>query len=226
MEYKVVGKVVPAVEIQLQRGETVFTQSGGMSWQSAGIEMSTNTRGGIMKGIGRMFAGESMFMAHYTAVTDGAKITFASNVAGSVVPVDVSNAQGMILQKGSFLCAQDSVTLETVFTKKFSAGLFGGEGFILQRLTGTGMAFLEVDGDMVQVDLAPGEVLKVDTGNVVAFTPSVAYEIETIKGMGNIFLGGEGLFLTKLTGPGRVFLQTMNYAEFVGKIASALPTKG
>lgn len=167
-----------------------------------------------------------MFMAHYTAVEDGAKITFASNVAGSVVPVDVTNTQGMILQKGAFLCAQDTVNLETILTKKISAGLFGGEGFILQRLTGTGMAFLEVDGDMVQKDLEPGEVLKVDTGNVVAFSPSVAYEIETIKGMGNIFLGGEGLFLTKLTGPGRVFLQTMNYAEFVGKIASAIPTKG
>lgn len=226
MEYKVVGKVVPAVEVTLQRGETVFTQSGGMSWQSAGIEMSTNTRGGLMKGIGRMFAGESLFIAHYTASVDGAKITFASNVAGSVVPVDVSNAQGLILQKGAFMCAQDSVNLETVFTKKLSAGFFGGEGFILQRLTGSGMAFLEVDGDMIQMDLQPGEVLKVDTGNVVAFTPSVAYDIETIKGMGNILVGGEGLFLTKLTGPGRVFLQTMNYAEFIGKIAAAIPSRG
>ncbi|MBP3384274.1 MAG: TIGR00266 family protein [Firmicutes bacterium] len=226
MEYKVVGKIVPAVELVLQRGETVFTQSGGMSWQTDGIEMNTNTRGGFMKGLGRMFAGESMFIAHYTATVDGAKITFASNVAGSVVPVDVSNAQGLILQKGAFLCAQDSVNLETVLTKKLSSGFFGGEGFILQRLSGTGMAFMEVDGDMVQVDLQPGEVLKVDTGNVVAFTPGVAYEIETIKGLGNILVGGEGLFLTKLTGPGRVFLQTMNYAEFVGKIASALPSRG
>lgn len=226
MEYKVVGKIVPAVELVLQRGETVFTQSGGMSWQTDGIEMNTNTRGGFMKGLGRMFAGESMFIAHYTATVDGAKITFASNVAGSVVPVDVSKAQGLILQKGAFLCAQDSVNLETVLTKKLSSGFFGGEGFILQRLSGTGMAFMEVDGDMVQVDLQPGEVLKVDTGNVVAFTPGVAYEIETIKGLGNILVGGEGLFLTKLTGPGRVFLQTMNYAEFVGKIASALPSRG
>lgn len=226
MEYKVVGKIVPAVELVLQRGETVFTQSGGMSWQTDGIEMNTNTRGGFMKGLGRMFAGESMFIAHYTAAVDGAKITFASNVAGSVVPVDVSKAQGLILQKGAFLCAQDSVNLETVLTKKLSSGFFGGEGFILQRLSGTGMAFMEVDGDMVQVDLQPGEVLKVDTGNVVAFTPGVAYEIETIKGLGNILVGGEGLFLTKLTGPGRVFLQTMNYAEFVGKIASALPSRG
>lgn len=226
MEYKVVGKIVPAVELVLQRGETVFTQSGGMSWQTDGIEMNTNTRGGFMKGLGRMFAGESMFIAHYTAAVDGAKITFASNVAGSVVPVDVSKAQGLILQKGAFLCAQDSVNLETVLTKKLSSGFFGGEGFILQRLSGSGMAFMEVDGDMVQVDLQPGEVLKVDTGNVVAFTPGVAYEIETIKGLGNILVGGEGLFLTKLTGPGKVFLQTMNYAEFVGKIASALPSRG
>lgn len=226
MEYKVVGKVIPAVEITLQRGESVFTQSGGMSWMTDGIEMNTNTRGGLMKGLGRMLAGESIFMAHYTANVDNAKITFAANVAGSLIPVDVTNAQGLILQKGSFLCAQNSVNLETVFTKKLSTGFFGGEGFILQKLTGSGMAFLEVDGDMVQVDLQPGEVLKVDTGNVVAFTPSVGYEVETIKGLGNILVGGEGLFLTKLTGPGRVFLQTMNYAEFVGQIASALPSRG
>ena len=226
MEYKVVGKTVPAVEVTLNRGETVFTQSGGMFWQTEGIEMNTNTRGGVLKGLGRMFAGESMFMAHYTANRDGAQVAFAANVAGSVIPVDVDLIPGLIVQKGAFLCAQDSVQLETVLTKRASAGFFGGEGFILQQLRGSGMAFLEVDGDLIQKDLAAGEVLKIDTGNVVAFSPSMRYEIETVKGLGNILVGGEGLFLTKLTGPGRVFLQTMNFAEFCGNIASHIPSNG
>ena len=223
MEYKVIGKVVPAVEITLNRGETMFTQSGGMFYQSEGIEMNTNTRGGALKGLGRMLAGESLFMAHYTAHVDNAKIAFAANVAGSVVPVDVSLIPGMIIQKRAFLCAQDSVQLETVFNKRVGAGLFGGEGFIMQQLKGSGMAFLEVDGDLVQRDLAAGEVLKVDTGNIVGFSPSVKYEIETVKGLGNMFLGGEGFFNTKLTGPGRVFMQTMNFTEFCSSIAMAMP---
>ena len=224
MEYKIIGNTIPAVEMQLNRGEVLFTQSGGMAWQSEGIEMSTNTRGGVLKGIGRMFAGESMFMAHYEAMRDGVTIAFASTVPGSILDIDVSQTNGMILQKGAFLCAEHSVVLETVFSKKFSSGFFGGEGSILQRLAGQGKAFLEVDGDVLVKELAPGEVLKVDSGDVVAFAPSVSYEVEMVKGLGNIFLGGEGLFLTKLTGPGKVILQTMNFADFSGKIAARIPS--
>ena len=226
MDYKIIGKVIPAVEIRLNKGETMFTQSGGMSWQSDGLEMSTNTRGGMLKGLGRMLYGESMFMAHYSAVRDGATIAFASTVPGSIVSVDAENAGGLIIQKGAFLCAEDSVKLETVFTKKLSSGFFGGEGFILQRVSGRGKAFLEIDGDMMQKELQPGEVLKVDSGNVAAFSASIRYEIETVKGMGNILFGGEGLFLTKLTGPGKVILQTMNFADFAGKIAERIPSNG
>ena len=180
MKYTIVGKEIPAVEFQLNQGETIFTQSGGMSWQTDGIEMTTNARGGVLKGLGRMFAGESMFMAHYRAHRDGASIAFAATVPGSVVPVDVEQSGGIIIQKGAFLCAEDTVELETVFTKKLSAGFFGGEGFILQRLEGRGKAFLEIDGDMVQKDLKPGEVLKVDSGNVAAFSSTVSYEVETV----------------------------------------------
>lgn len=226
MNYKIIGNTVPAVEVQLNQGETMFTQSGGMSWQSDGIEMNTNTRGGVLKGLGRMFAGESLFIAHYSAVRDNALVGFASTVPGSIVPVDVSRNNGLIIQKGAFLCAENSVQLETIFTKRLSSGFFGGEGFILQQLRGSGMAFLEIDGDIEQRDLQPGEVLKVDTGNVAAFAPSVGYEVEMVKGMGNILLGGEGLFLTKLTGPGRVILQTMNFADFAGRIAARIPSNG
>lgn len=145
-------------------------------------------------------------------------------MAGQIYPLDVSATGGLICQKGAFLCAQDSVNVNISFTKKISSGFFGGEGFILQDISGQGIAFLEVDGDLVEKQLAPGEILKVDTGNVVAFDRSVRYEIETVKGLGNIFFGGEGLFLTKLTGPGRVLLQTQNLAEFAGRVAQFVPT--
>lgn len=226
MKYKIIGNTMPAVEILFEAaGESVFTQSGGMTWMTEGIDMSTNTRGGLMKGIGRMFAGESLFMATYKAQRPGATIAFASTVAGQILPVDVGANGGLICQKGAFLCAQESVNLNITFSKKFSAGLFGGEGFILEDIGGSGLAFLEIDGDLIEKQLAPGEVLKVDTGNVVGFERSVSYEIETVKGLGNIFFGGEGLFLTKLTGPGRVILQTQNIAEFAGRIAQFIPTK-
>lgn len=225
MDYKVIGQTVPVVEIRLNAGETMYTQSGGMAYQTEGIEMNTNARGGVMKSIGRMFAGESIFMANYTAKKDGAKIAFASTVPGNIVPVNLSTmTNGLVMQKGAFLCAESTVDTKIEFTKRFSAGLFGGEGFILQKAGGKGMLFLEADGDIIEKELAPGEVLKVDTGNVVAFEPTVSYEIETVKGLGNIFLGGEGLFLTKLVGPGKLILQSQNFKEFAGRLIPYMPT--
>ena len=225
MRYQIVGDTMPVVEITFDApGEEMYTQSGGMSWMTDGVAMNTNTKGGLMKGLGRMFAGESLFMATYSAQRPGASIAFSSTVAGRILPIDVTVDNGLISQKGAFLCAQHSVNLDIVFTKKISSGFFGGEGFILQKLTGSGLAFLEVDGDLVEKQLAPGEVLKVDTGNVVAFSPQVQYEVEMLKGLGNIVFGGEGLFLTRLTGPGKVILQTQNIAEFAGRIARFIPS--
>ena len=224
MKYKIVGQTVPVVEISLNKGETVYTQTGGMSYQTDGIEMKTNARGGIMKSLGRMFSGESIFMANYTAERDGATIAFATTVPGDIIPVDLNQMpNGLIVQKGSFLCAEDSIETSVTFTKRFSAGLVGGEGFILQKAQGKGMLFLEVDGDPIEKELMPGEVLKVDTGNVVAFEPSVSYEVEVVKGLGNIFLGGEGIFLTRLVGPGKVILQSQNFGDFVGRILPFIP---
>ncbi len=223
MEYRIIGETLPAVEMKLQAGESVYTQSGGMAWMSDGITLDSNVKGGLMKGLGRMFAGESLFMATYTASRPDSIIAFASTVPGKILPVDVGKTS-LICQKGAFLCAQPTVEITTAFTKKMSAGFFGGEGFILQRLGGKGMAFLEVDGDVVEKTLAPGESIKIDTGNVFAFEPSVSYEIETIKGVKNMFFGGEGLFLTRLTGPGKIYMQTMNMAEFTGRIAQGIPT--
>lgn len=225
MRYQIIGQTVPVVEVELNRGETVYTQSGGMAYQTDGIEMKTNARGGIMKSLGRMFSGESIFMANYTAQVDGAIVAFASTVPGNIMPVDLSQmSNGIIVQKGSFLCAEDSIETSVTFTKKISAGLVGGEGFILQRAQGNGMLFLEVDGDPIEKNLMPGEVLKVDTGNVVAFEPTVSYEVEMVKGLGNIFLGGEGLFLTRLVGPGKVILQSQNLVDFVGRLLPFIPS--
>lgn len=225
MKYRLIGNTMPAVETVLNNGESMYTQSGGLSWMSDGVDMNSNVKGGMMKGIGRMFSGESLFMATYTARRDDAMIAFASTVPGEILPVDLNTSPGLICQKGAFLCAQPSVNLNAVFTKRFSAGLFGGEGFILQEISGSGMVFLEVDGDKVEKVLQPGEVLKVDTGNVVAFEKTVKYEIETVKGVKNIFFGGEGLFLTRLVGPGRVILQTQNFHEFAGRILQLMPSK-
>lgn len=226
MKYEIIGNTVPAVELTLNTGEAIVSQSGGMTWQSEGIAMSTDTNGGIKKGIGRMFSGDSFFMNTYMAEQDNAKIAFASTLPGKIFPVDLSTIpNGIIAQKGAFLCAEKSVQFDIAFTRKFSAGLFGGEGFILQNIHGLGTAFLEIDGDVVEKDLAPGEVIKVDTGNVVAFDKSVSYSIEIIKGFSNVIFGGEGLFLTKLVGPGKVILQTQNFNDFAGRIIAKIPAK-
>ena len=226
MRYQLIGSTMPAVEITFDAvGESVYTQSGGMAWMTEGIAMDSNMRGGLGKSIGRMFSGESLFMATYKAEKSEAVVAFASTVAGELLPVDIGACGGMICQKGAFLCAQETVNLNVAFTKKFSAGVFGGEGFILQDISGSGMVFLEIDGDKVEKYLRPGEVIKVDTGNVVGFEKTVRYEIEMVKGLKNIFLGGEGMFLTKLTGPGRVILQTQNFNEFAGRIIRMVPSR-
>ncbi|MCI5623636.1 TIGR00266 family protein [Anaerostipes sp.] len=223
MKYEIIGSTVPAVEVELGKGESMFTQSGAMTWMDSSVKADTKMEGGLLKGLGRKFAGESLFVVTYSAQKEGAKIAFASSVPGKIMNVDFQGNGNLICQKDAFLCAEKTVQLSTVFTKKISAGVFGGEGFILQKLSGTGTAFLEIDGDAITKELAPGETILVDTGNVVAFEESVSYEIERVKGVKNIFFGGEGLFLTKLTGPGKIILQTMNFNDFAGRIAGYFP---
>ena len=222
-KYEIVGNIVPYVELTLNEGEKVYTQSGGMSWRDTTFEMSTSTKGGIMKGLGRMFSGESMFMNTYRSLKDGSKIAFSSTAPGEIIPINLSGSNGIIAQKNAFLCGEDSVKCDITFTKRFGAGLFGGEGFVLQDIHGEGMAFLEVDGNITKKELKEGEAILVDTGSVVYFDKTCKYEIEMVKGAKNILLGGEGLFLTKIVGPGNVVLQSQNFNEFVGRISSYLP---
>ena len=222
MRYNIFGGSLPAVTITLDKGESIYTQSGGMTWMTDNISMETNMRGGFLKGLGRMLSGESLFMATYTAQANGAEITLASSLPGSIIAVDISKGS-IIIQKNAFLCAQTTVELSIHTNKNIGSGLFGGEGFILQKLTGKGFAFFEIDGTCYEKVLAPGETLKVDTGNVAAFEAGVRYEVETVKGFKNILFGGEGLFLTRLTGPGRVWLQTMTMSSFAQRIIPFLP---
>ena len=223
LDYEVFGENLPGVKITLSRGESIYTQSGGMAWRDESINMETNMKGGLMKGLGRMLSGESLFMATYTGLKDGSEIVIASTFPGAILPLDISKGS-IIAQKNAFLCAQSTVTLSNHFTKRLGAGLFGGEGFILQKLEGSGMAFLEVDGSLVEKTLEAGQKIYVDTGNVAAFESRVSYEIESVKGFKNVLFGGEGLFLTKLTGPGKVWLQTMTMPSFAKKIIPYLPT--
>ena len=223
MQYEIFGSTLPAVTVTLQQGESVYTQSGGMTWMTDGISMETNMKGGLGKAFGRMLTGESLFMATYTSQMPGAQITFASSFPGSIIPLELNGSREFVCQKDAFLCATPGVRLSASL-QKAKAGFFGGEGFIMQRIGGTGLCFLEIDGTVVAKDLAPGEVLKVDTGNLAAYEASVSYSAETVKGFKNMLFGGEGLFLSVLRGPGRVYLQTVSMGEFASKIIPFIPT--
>ena len=216
METRIVGEELPVVICKLKAGETVLTENGGMSWMDSGITMKTTTNGGIMKGLGRALAGESIFMNTYTAEKDDVEIAFASCFPGEILEFDLKEGETIIAQKRAFLCAENTVDISMHFRKKIGAGFFGGEGFIMQKMTGPGKVFLEIDGSLVKKELQTGEKLKIDNGHLAAMTSKVDLNIETVKGVKNIVFGGEGLFLTTLEGPGTVWIQSMP----VSKLAS------
>lgn len=225
MKYEIVGGQLPVVVCKTDRGEQIFTESGGMCWMDDGFEMNSNSHGGIMKGIGRAFAGESIFMTTYTSTKDDTEIAFGSSFPGKIIPLELQEGETKIIQKTAFLAAEEGVDLSMHFRKKLGAGFFGGEGFILQKVTGPGIAFLEIDGDVIEKDLAPGEVLKVDQGYIAAFDPSVQFDITTIKGLKNKFLSGEGFFIATLKGPGKVWLQTMPFSVLADRMIDIIPHK-
>lgn len=226
MEYKIIGSTLQAVILELDPGETIFSESGGMAWMSANIVMNTSGRGGGIGGaLKRAVSGESLFLVEYTSQRDKGVVAFASDFPGKIVPLNLGQGQQIICQKTAFMCAEKTVTLDIHFRKRLGAGLFGGEGFILQRLTGPGVAFVSLDGEIVEYTLAPNQVLKVDTGHVAMYEPSVSFDIEMVKGFTNIMFGGEGLFLATLKGPGRVWLQTMPTSNLAKAILPHIPTK-
>ncbi len=221
MEAKILGDNLPAVICKLKKGETVVTENGGMSWMDEKIKMKTTTNGGVMKGIGRALAGESIFMNKYTAEEDDQEIAFASCFPGQILEFDLKEGETIVAQKRAFLCSEESVDISMQFRKKLGAGFFGGEGFIMQKITGPGKVYLEIDGNVVKRELAAGEKIKIDNGYLAAMTKDVKLDIETVKGVKNIVFGGEGLFVTTLTGPGTVYIQTMPVSKLAGLFYTA-----
>lgn len=225
MRYEIKGTVLPMLEVHLEQGEAIYTESGGMAWMSEGIRMETSGRGGLGKMLGRALAGESLFLTTYTCETTQATIVFTPEAPGHILPVPLQAGHSIIAQKDAFMCAEDSVELEMHFRKRLGAGLFGGEGFILQKLTGPGTAFVEIAGEVHQYQLQAGQTIKVDPGHIAMYEPTVDYDVEMVRGVSNVLFGGEGLFLATLRGPGRVWLQTMPIANLAGAIRPYIPTK-
>lgn len=224
MRYEIQGEPLPVVVCELQPGEKMITERGSMSWMTSNMQMETTSNGGVGKALGRMFSGEALFQNIYTAVGSSGIIAFASSFPGSIRAVEISPNNELIVQKSGFLASESGVELSIFFQKKLGSGFFGGEGFIMQRLSGHGMAFAEIDGELVEYELAPGQQLIVDTGNVAGFEPSVSMDIRQVPGLKNKLLGGEGLFNTLLTGPGKVWLQTMPISNVAMAIRPFIPT--
>ncbi len=224
MQYEVKGEPTPVVICQLSAGESMITEKGSMVWMSPNMEMQTSA-GGIGKAFGRMFSGESMFQNVYTAKGGPGMIAFASSFPGAIRAVEITPNQPIVAQKSAFLAAEQGVELSVFFQKKLGAGFFGGEGFIMQKISGRGMAFLEIDGYGVEYDLRSGEQMVVDTGNLAVMDATCSIDIQSVKGMKNVLFGGEGLFNTVVTGPGRIILQTMPISTFAGAISAVLPSK-
>jgi len=224
MKYEIKGDSLPVVICHLEAGETMITEGGGMSWMSTNIQMQTSSNGGVGKALGRMFSGEAIFQNNYTAQGGPGMIAFASSFPGSIRAFEISPGNELICQKGVFLAGESSVQLSMFFNKKIGSGLFGGEGFIMQKLSGYGTVFGEFDGYIEEYELAPGQQIVVDTGHLAAMTASCNMEIKTVPGMKNKFLGGEGLFNTVVTGPGRVWLQTMPLSNVAGVLRPYFPS--
>jgi len=209
IRYEIEGGNLPVVICYPEAGETLCTESGAMSWMSPNMRMDTNTGGGIKKMLGRMFSGESLFLNEYTAIGGTGMIAFASSFPGSIIPYRVTPGNGIIVQKRGFLAMEKGLELSMYFQKKLGKGFFGGEGFIMQKIAGDGMVFLEIDGYCKEYELAAGQSVVVDTGYLAAMSESCTMDIQMVQGAKNIFLGGEGLFHTTITGPGKVYIQSM-----------------
>ncbi|MBQ3903867.1 MAG: TIGR00266 family protein [Eubacterium sp.] len=224
MNYEIQGGNFPVLVCTLNDGEAMISEGGGMSWMSPNMEMKTSSNGGIGKMLGRMMTKESLFQNVYTAKGGAGTIAFASSLPGEILALDITPGSDYVCQKSAFLASSQGVELSTFFQKKFGAGIFGGEGFIMQKLSGTGTAFVEIDGSAVRYNLEAGQQLIVDTGHVVLMSSSCSMDIQTVKGVKNVLFGGEGLFNTVVTGPGEVVLQTMPTAKLAASIQPYIVT--
>jgi uncharacterized protein (TIGR00266 family) len=227
ISYRIDGTTLQVVTIELKAGEVIYSESGGMSWMSANVEMKTHSGGGIGKMFKRAVSGEALFITDFYVNQGRETIAFACEFPGKIIPFNLKQGESIIVQKDAFMCAEKSVDMDMHFRKRLGTGFFGGEGFIMQRISGPGLAFLEVDGEVVEYVLEPGQHLKVDTGHLAAMESTVDFDVTMVRGFRNVLLGGEGLFLASVRGPGKVWLQTMPMSKLAQKIARFMPqTKG
>jgi len=226
ISYRIDGTTLQVVTIELEPGEVVYSESGGMSWMSGNVEMKTHSGGGIGRAFKRALSGESLFITDFFTQHGRGTVAFASEFPGKIIPFNLNSGESIIVQRDAFMCAEKSVDMDMHFRKKLGTGFFGGEGFIMQRITGPGLAFIEVDGEVVEYDLQPNQQLKVDTGHLAAMETSVDFDVTMVKGFRNILLGGEGLFLASVRGPGKVWLQTMPMSKLAQKLAQFMPKTG
>ena len=223
-DFKVLGSVMQAVTITMPAGAGLISEPGSLSWMTDDVEMETNMGGGgLMGALGRVMTGESLFIVNYHSQKGGGSATFSAEFPGKILPINLSAGQTIIAQKDTMLVADGAVKMSVAFQRKLGTGLFGGEGFLLQKFEGPGTLFASLDGEVVEYTLEPGQRLKVDTGSLALFEPTVSYDIQMVKGIKNVLFGGEGLFLAQLTGPGRVWLQTMPMAKLAGALKPYLP---
>jgi uncharacterized protein (TIGR00266 family) len=226
ISYRLDGTTLQVVTIELEPGEVIYSESGGMSWMTGNVEMKTHSGGGLGKMFKRALSGESLFITDFFVNSGRGTVAFASEFPGKIIPFNLQSGESLIVQKDAFMCAEKSVDMDLHFRKRLGTGFFGGEGFIMQRITGPGLAFIEVDGEVIEYDLQPGQQLKVDTGHLAAMEATVDFDVTMVKGFRNILLGGEGLFLASVRGPGKVWLQTMPMSKLAQKIAQFIPQTG
>jgi uncharacterized protein (TIGR00266 family) len=225
IKYHIMGTVQQTLAVELQPNQTIYSDTGAMSWMTATVTMNTTAGGGLGGMFKRAVSGASAFIIDFAAAGGPGQAAFTTDFPGKILPVELDTGQSVIMHKHTFLCAEKSVTLDVFFTRKLGAGLFGGEGFILQKLTGPGIAFAELDGDAVEYSLQPNQVMRVEPGHVAMFESTVGFDIEMIKGMTNILLGGAGMFLATLKGPGRIWLHSMTETKMAQRLAEYMPAK-
>ena len=226
MNYKITGDNLQIVTVELNEKERVYAEAGAMVYMSPNIKMEAKARGGVLKGIGRKFAGETFFLTEFFPEGGTGMVGFGGNAPGTIMPLEIDAGREFIVQKDAFLCAEDGVDLSITFQKRLGSIFFGGEGFILEKLSGKGLAFIHACGDFIEKDLKEGESIRVDTGSVVGWESGVDYDIQRVKGIKTIFFGGEGLFLTTLRGPGKIVLQSMTLHNLAMALAPFLPQQG
>jgi uncharacterized protein (TIGR00266 family) len=225
MLYQISGTVQQTLICDLQPGQSVYCDTGAMSWMTASISMNTSSRGGLGGMVRRAASGGTVFIIEFSAQGAAGQVAFTTDFPGRILPIELDPNQSVIMHKHAFLCAEKRVMLDIFFNRRIGTGIFGGEGFILQKLTGPGLAFAELDGDGIEYRLKPNEVMRIEPGHIAMFEATVTFDIELMRGVTNILLGGEGLFLATLRGPGRIWLHSMTESKMAQRLAHFMPSK-